>query len=223
MTHADLTAFLDRAICDYLLADIRSMKRIEVPEGQTGAASYSIVIAVLVGCELLGRLAGAPQCQAVEHFWRKFMPEPYRPLGDLARALVRNGVAHLYSTVHDVVIVRNDPGCHLHRDKAGVLYLDCFRLAEDFERAYAGAKQEILGDIGALATLADIVQRAQDDRSSYATVISSLPLMESSGAQGIGLGSHLAVGASAPPLHVIQPGTISALGRPDDQAVGSAD
>jgi hypothetical protein len=173
-----LDEFLDQIVNDYLLADLRSMKRVSLEPGEkTGECSYAIVLAVLVGCELLGRLDGAPEHGEVERYWTKYMPTPYRSLGAVARALVRNGLAHIYSTKANIVITKGDPeNRHLLRDESGVFYVDCLKLAEDFESSYPGARENIAANIGSAADLREILDDAWDDYEQYKAAIESVGL-----------------------------------------------
>jgi hypothetical protein len=177
---ASIEEFLDHAIDRFLRADVRELKKITVPQGETGTGSYLIVFAILVGCELLGRLAGEPKHNAVAYFWHKYMPVNYREHGDLARALLRNYVAHAYSLPPGLFVLRGGPpGWHLHRDQNGNVYIDCLELADDFERIYPGARNDILGD-GPMSRrqYCEIVAGADKDRADFAEKIETLPLIE---------------------------------------------
>jgi hypothetical protein len=217
---ASIDDFLDQAIDRYLLADVRELKKITVPQGETGTGSYLIVFAILVGCELLGRLAGETQQNAVAYFWHKYMPPNYQEHGDLARALLRNYVAHAYSLPPGLVVLRGDPpGWHLHRDKKGHVFIDCLELADDFERIYPGARKDILGDEPTSSRqYGEIVAEAEKDRVDFATKIEALPLVERKpiepldGSRITYLGSEMVSGATDSPMPVKpQEGTASAF------------
>jgi hypothetical protein len=176
----EIERFLDGAVDGYLLGDVRQLKKIKVPPGETGEGSYLIVLAILVGCELLGRLAGQQQEQAVAYFWHKYMPTDYRPHGNLARALLRNYVAHAYSLPPGLIVVRGgQPGWHLHRDDIGQVYIDCLALADDFDAIYRGAREEILADsMVSRRQFGEILAAAKEHRVEFAAEIAALPLID---------------------------------------------
>jgi hypothetical protein len=177
---ASIEDFLDHAIDRYLIADVGELKKITVPQGDTGTGSYLIVFAILVGCELLGRLAGEAQQNAVAYFWHTYMPPSYQEHGDLARALLRNYVAHVYSLPPGLIVLRGGPpGWHLHRDEIGQVYVDCLALADDFEGIYRGAREEILGDaVTSRRQFCEIVADAEKHRAEFAAEIAALPLID---------------------------------------------
>jgi hypothetical protein len=131
-----LAGCLDVVVEDYVLGDLDSMAEIEWKE--TGAVCYPMVMTVLAGCELLGRLAGAPKGLEVDRYWTQFMAEVdsrYGELAALAQHLLRHELMHSYFTKPGVGVVRGKPEAHL-RFADEMLILNCLELANDFRESY---------------------------------------------------------------------------------------
>jgi hypothetical protein len=121
----------------YLLNDLKSMED-DIEWKDLGAVCYPMLMAILAGSELLGRLTGGNASQAVAHYWTTFMSRInplYVDLGAVAQDILRNGLMHTYFTKPGVGVVRKIPGAHLTTDD-GLILLDCCVLADDFRESY---------------------------------------------------------------------------------------
>jgi hypothetical protein len=63
---------LNTVVEGYLLPDLASMTD-DIEWKERGAVCYPMLMAVLAGSELLGRLAGGKGNGEVEHYWNEFM------------------------------------------------------------------------------------------------------------------------------------------------------
>lgn len=132
-----LDTCLSVVIEGYLLNDLKSMKD-DIEWKDLGAVCYPMLMAILAGSELLGRLTGGNTSRAVAHYWTTFMSQInplYADLEAVAQELLRNGLMHTYLTKPGVGVVRKIPGAHLTTDD-GVILLDCCVLADDFRESY---------------------------------------------------------------------------------------
>lgn len=128
---------LNTVVEGYLLPDLASMTD-DIEWKEQGAVCYPMLMAVLAGSELLGRLSGSTANGEVEHYWNEFMSRInplYEELGQVAQDVLRNGLMHTYFTKPGIGVVRKIPGAHLTTD-FGLVLLDCCALADDFRESY---------------------------------------------------------------------------------------
>jgi hypothetical protein len=121
----------------YLLGDLQSM-RTEIKPKEMGAVGYPMLMAVLAGSELLGKLT-ADTGNPIEHYWKTYMApidKRYADVAAIAKELCRNGLAHMYLTKPGVGIVRGQPTRHLAFEHGTQVILDCLVLHDHFKQSY---------------------------------------------------------------------------------------
>lgn len=133
----------------YLLKDLESMAG-EISPKEIGACGYPMVMAVLSGSELLGKLV-SDEGDRITAYWDAFMAKVdnrYGYLGGIASKLARNGIAHSYLSHYGVLVVRDQPARHLSlAEESGEVVFDCIELHRDFRKSYeAHARQHVLGN-----------------------------------------------------------------------------
>lgn len=147
--------YIKNYIDDYLFHDVDSIIE-HVPNKHPGAAAYPILLSVLSGIELLGALLMPSEKdysyrQGNDYFiyyWDKYLAngQPvYKNYGEIARQLIRNGLAHLFTTKSKIGVVRSRNGTHLTIDKEGQLIIDATQFYNDFKNSYLNkAKPRLL-------------------------------------------------------------------------------
>lgn len=142
-----LQEYLDKYIDGYLLADLESIAT-RIPSNlHPGAAGYPMILTLCAGMELLGALLRPPNKEKFNeddgiryfgHYWKHYLskvnPE-YEQFGEVARTLVRNGLAHLFMTKPRIGVVKSNPKLHL-KQVEDHLVLDAVQLYEDFKKSY---------------------------------------------------------------------------------------
>lgn len=149
--------FLNRNVDEYLIEDLRKLKRLKPAKGKTaGGAGYPLVMTALAGIELLGALASASTFNKnagstyFSDYWKNFLYEtdPTRAgLHEIVYQLVRHGLAHVFVMKGDIVVVkgpkkRGSKGTksaavhHLAFEPPKTLVLDAAQLADDLIDSY---------------------------------------------------------------------------------------
>lgn len=169
-----LVDLLNRVIRGYLFGDLDAL-RDEVTPKPVGAAGYPMVMAVMAGSELLGRVSSDSK-DHIPYYWSEFMAKinpAYTYLGKIAEQLCRNGVAHSYLSHLGVGVVRGEPSRHLGREQDGLIF-DCLQLYADFRTSYEShAEPHLLHNhVAAQRRLDDLV--AHDIKKSQ-PLLAALP------------------------------------------------
>lgn len=133
----------------YLLGDLQSM-RTEIKPKEMGAVGYPMLMAVLAGSELLGKLT-ADTGDPIERYWKTHMArvdERYADVAAIAKDLCRNGLAHMYLTKPGVGLVRGQPTRHMALEHGNELIIDCLVLHDHFKQSYENhARPAIQGSL----------------------------------------------------------------------------
>ncbi|HVQ44162.1 MAG TPA: hypothetical protein VMT30_04325 [Candidatus Saccharimonadia bacterium] len=139
-----LDAFLDRYISGYLLDDIESIQS-KIPVSDEGNGAYLVTGAICSGIELLGTLLQEHKESGAfpfDHYCAHYLSEVderYKALGVFGRQLIRNGIAHTFSTKGLIAVTRQGSreNTHLVRySKSELLVINANYLHEDFQAAY---------------------------------------------------------------------------------------
>lgn len=152
-----LQEYLEKYIDGYLFCDLKSIAT-KIPANlHPGAAGYPMILTMCAGMELLGALLRPTlkdkfnEDQGIKyfgHYWKYYLsktnPE-YKKYGEIARTLVRNGLAHLFMTKPNIGIVKSNPRLHLKKVE-GHLVIDCVRLFEDFKKSYEDHAKPVILD-----------------------------------------------------------------------------
>jgi hypothetical protein len=154
-----LDEFLDRFIDGYLLEDLRSMvEKIPVPHDRKyGAVGYPIVMTALAGVESLGTLTSTDKRydpnDGAKYFalgWERWL-YPGRTAPELVkavRALVRNGIMHVFIAKAGVMVTREPSHVkhHLQFVEPGWFVLHADVLAADVRTACKRFRDAIAAD-----------------------------------------------------------------------------
>ena len=152
-----LQQYLDKYIDGYLFHDLESIANNISPNLHPGAAAYPMILTTFAGMELLGALLRPTLKDKFNdddgikyfgHYWKYYLsksnPE-YKRYGEIARTLVRNGLAHLFMTKPNIGIVKSNPQLHLKK-LDGHLIIDAVRLYEDFRKSYEDYAKPVILD-----------------------------------------------------------------------------
>jgi hypothetical protein len=167
--------FLEKHIEGYLFKDIEAIIEY-VPVKHPGAAAYPVVMSVCSGIEMLGVLTDGKSEEPYSskrivnyfgHYWKNYLskvnPE-YKKHNEIARALIRNGIAHAFATKPGIGITRQGNLLHLQIYK-GQFVINANSFYEDFKQSYLKhAKPHIFGG-GDLHDLAE--QRLKEMLAVY--------------------------------------------------------
>jgi hypothetical protein len=150
----DLDVFIQQNVEGYLLEDLKTLKEAPLPPGKrAGAVGYPLLMTAFAGIELFGALL-SPHRFNTNHgrkyfcnFWKDhlYKNDPSRAAaGEVLYSLVRHGLAHVYVTKGEILVVKNAPALHLTIAVDRSLYVDAAQLADDMERWYTSKIKSVL-------------------------------------------------------------------------------
>lgn len=153
----DVKSYLEPYIDGYLLCDLESIAYTIPSDKHPGAAGYPLILTICAGMELLGALLRPSikdkfneddGIKYFGHYWKHYLskvdPE-YEKYGEVARTLIRNGLAHLFMTKPRIGVVKSNPQYHLKKVE-GHLIIDAVKLYEDFKKSYIDYAKPVLLD-----------------------------------------------------------------------------
>lgn len=164
-----LQKYLEKYIDGYLFNDLESIKENIKPGKQSGNASYPMILSICAGMEFLGALL-RPSIDDVYsrkkdgcyfgHYWKNYLATVNKKYvdelnGEIARDLIRNGLAHHFIIKHGIGSVRSQKDRHLEISKhEKVLVIDADQLFADFKKSYEKIAKPKLLDGASGQTLA---------------------------------------------------------------------
>lgn len=133
----NILEFKESFIEGYLFNDLRSMST----KQDYGALGYPMVVSILAGMELFGRLlSGKDNRSGFVYYWDNFFVKQnqrYSLLGELIYQLVRNGIAHSFITKPGIFITKDEKqGNAITMDESKNIYIDANLLFSEFENSY---------------------------------------------------------------------------------------
>lgn len=174
----EIDAFLDKFVRGYLLGDLESMARVQPLPSGFGACGYSMVATTIAGIELLGGLTsprpftgmGRDSRPAFRWFWETYLyPDPpRRELVDAIYPLVRNGIAHTFTTKPGILIHKERHPGHLQTWRDDFI-VDALTLFDDFGKAFVAVETGMAtGDLRSVMQLRlnemiDVYSKDSDD------------------------------------------------------------
>ena len=177
----DSKEFFEKIIDGYLFHDLASMVGDVDTTGEGGGVGYPMLQTIASGIELFGAIiskntfdpSGGRANEHHSNYWKILskVNSRYLIFQDLFRALIRNGVAHMYIPKGPIIVTKWNHTSHLYRDKVtrdGITYdgyiVDVLSLHDDFKQSYILYLRPIIFDNVAseFANIDEINKRIQE-------------------------------------------------------------
>lgn len=149
--------FYEKFIEGYLFSDLENMSRLKPINNSYGAAGYPMLITTLSGMELLGALVQergeqfSPSSNAGRvyflDFWEQYLSQSYSEysgLGNIFRALIRNGISHTFLAKKGVAVTKGTNLRPIIDKENETLVVDAVTLYEDFREVVKNRVKPIL-------------------------------------------------------------------------------
>lgn len=152
--------FFDVIVEGYLFHDLENMINLNIMPGEKyGNLGYPIIVSCISGMELLSLVLQQSPLPTdyynSQHNYLNYYIENYlgqiqpnykqNKLPIIIKRLLRNGIAHMFISKPDVIVVKSQKDVHLKKDDVhDVIYIDCIELVKDFKTSYETLVKQII-------------------------------------------------------------------------------